>query len=185
MHFRKVSLIGLAAALVGAASSTAQQPPMTQANPAPGCSVTAAQLEANKKVAMAFFTTRGADRVALADPSYKQHNPEFKKRAEENKVSDYEEFKSAFLTPPAANGGPGQGRRPGLNGGAMPGPPNFFEVVTAECDIVTLIHKMYRPDPTTEGKFYEFFTFDSFRVKDGKLTEHWDGSMIAPRRPQQ
>ena len=30
----------------------------------------------------------------------------------------------------------------------MPGPPNFFEVVTAECDIVTLIHKIYRPDPT-------------------------------------
>jgi hypothetical protein len=43
-------------------------------HPDAGCTATAAQLEANKKVAMAFFAP-GADRVALADPSYKQHNP--------------------------------------------------------------------------------------------------------------
>jgi hypothetical protein len=71
-----------------AASAMAQQPAPTQANPAPGCSATPAQLDANKKVALAFFTTRGADRVVLADPSYKQHNPVFVKRAAENKVGD-------------------------------------------------------------------------------------------------
>jgi predicted SnoaL-like aldol condensation-catalyzing enzyme len=164
MNFSKPLLI----ALGWSVAAIAQQPNPVQANPAPGCSVTPAQLEANKKVVLSFFVTRGADRVALADPSYKQHNPEFVKRAAENKVSDYEEFKSSFLAQPDA-----QART-----GAMPPRGNPFEVVTAECDIVTVVHKIYRPDPTAEGKSYEFFTFDTFRVKDGKLSEHWDGSTL-------
>ena len=155
-----------------------------QANPTPGCSATPAQLEANKKVALAFFRTMGADRVALADPSYKQHNPEFKKRAEANKVSDYEEFKSAFLS--QANGPrSGQGQGPGAAARQAAPRGNPLEIVTAECDIVTVVHKMFRPDPTEQGKFYEFFSFDTFRVKDGKLTEHWDGSMIVPPNARQ
>jgi len=162
-----------------AAPVFAQAPaPAAQANPAPGCSATPAQLEANRKVAMEFFRVNGADRVALADPSYKQHNPAFKKRAEDNKVSDYEEFKAAFAAPPGGRqGGPGRG--PGA--GPAPPPGNPFEVVTAECDIVTVIHKNNRQDPTAEpGKFYEVFTFDSFRIRNGKLVEHWDGAVINP-----
>ncbi len=146
-----------------------------QANPTPGCTATPAQLEANKKVALEFFRP-GADRLALADPSYKQHNPAFKKRAEENKVSDYEEFKAAFA------GGRGGGRGPAA--GPTPPPGNPLEVVTAECDIVTVIHKNFRQDPTAEpGKFYEVFTFDTFRIKDGKLVEHWDSAVINPPAP--
>jgi len=146
-----------------------------QANPTPGCSATPAQLEANKKVALEFFRP-GADRLALADPTYKQHNPAFKKRAEENKVSDYEEFKAAF------SGGRGGGRGPAT--GPTPPPGNPLEVVTAECDIVTVVHKNFRQDPTAEpGKFYEAFTFDTFRIKDGKLVEHWDSAVINPPAP--
>ena len=82
----------------GPSRSMAQQPASAHpANPAAGCTATPAQIEANKKVAMAFFRATGAERVALADPSYTQHNPAFKKRAEHNKVSDYEEFRSTFL----------------------------------------------------------------------------------------
>ena len=44
--------------------------------PAAGCTATPAQLEANKKAAMA-FPAANAERVALADPTYKQHNPAF------------------------------------------------------------------------------------------------------------
>lgn len=150
-------------------------PAAQQTNPAPGCSATPAQLAANKKVAMDFFETRGADRVALADPSYKQHNPVFKKRAQANGETDYEEFKKTFLAAPP--------RAAGANSGAPAGNP--FEVVTAECDIVTIVHKVYRPDPTAPGTYYEAFTFDTFRVKDGKLTEHWDGAMIMPPSPSQ
>ena len=178
MNRKNTPLMGFMMAFLGAASAFAQPQPAVQANPTPGCAVTPAQLEANKKVALEFFRTTGADRVALADTGYKQHNPVFKKRAEENKVSDYEEFKAAFLSQGAGRGGPG----PGPAGSAMPPRGNPLEIVTAECDIVTVVHKMYRPDPTAEGKFYEFFTFDTFRVKDGKLTEHWDGSMIPPAR---
>jgi predicted SnoaL-like aldol condensation-catalyzing enzyme len=178
MRLKNALLTGSVTALLGAISALAQQQPAVQANPTPGCASTTAQLEVNKKVAMEFFRTRGAERVALADPGYKQHNPEFKRRAAENKVSDYEEFKAAFLSQPQ-----GQGAGPGA--GPMPQRGNPFEIVTAECDIVTIVHKMLRPDPTAEGKFYEFFTFDTFRVKDGKLTEHWDGSMIPPVRRAQ
>jgi hypothetical protein len=106
----KSALFTASAFLLGTAAM-AQQP----ANPTPGCKATPAELEANKKVAMEFFR-QGADRVALADPSYKQHNPAFKKRAEENKVSDYEEFKSAFS---GAGRGGGRQRAPG----AGPQPP--------------------------------------------------------------
>lgn len=169
-------LMTIAAALLGITSAAGQHAPVVQANPAPGCTATRAQLEANKKVAMEFFLTRGEARVALADPSYKQHNPAFKKRAEDNHVSDYQEYKDTFLAQAA-----GRGALAGAPSAAGPQPPqgNPFEVVTAECDIVTIVHKVYRQDPTAEpGKFYEAFTFDTFRVNNGKLVEHWDGAVI-------
>src|SRR5262245_4347974 len=141
----KMMLIGLTLVLAARSAAAAQQPaPAQQANPAPGCTAPPAQLEANKKVAMEFFRTAGEARVALADTSYKQHNPAFKKRAQDNKVSDYEEFKNTFL----AQAGRGQGAGRGAASGPQPPQGNPFEVVTAECDIVTVVHKVYRQDPT-------------------------------------
>jgi hypothetical protein len=72
--------MGLTAAICAAPLLAQQPPPAVQANPAPGCTATPAQLEANKKVVMEFFRTTGEARVALADTSYKQHNPAFKAR---------------------------------------------------------------------------------------------------------
>ena len=169
-----------AAALAGPAVAGAQQPaPAQAANPAPGCTATSAQIEANKKVAMEFFRTAGAERVALADPSYKQLNPAFKKRAEDNKVSDYEEFRNTFLAQ-AGRGGAGRGPAAGPQ---LPA-GNPFEIVLAECDLVTVIHRNFRQDPTAAaGVLYEVFTFDAFRVRNGKLVEHWDGAVINPPAP--
>jgi predicted SnoaL-like aldol condensation-catalyzing enzyme len=177
----KTRTFGAFLAVTLAVSVTAfAQAPAEQANPTPGCTATPAQLAANKKVAMDFFRLQGDERVALADPSYKQHNPAFKKRAEEAGVSDYQEFKNAFSSAAlAARGRGGRGRGPGA--GAPPGNP--FEIVTAECDIVTMVHLNNRPDPTEPGKFYQAFSFDTFRVRNGKLVEHWDGATINPPAP--
>ena len=148
--------------------------------PAAGCTATPAQLEANKKVAMEFFRP-GADRVALADPTYKQHNPAFVKGGREAGLSDYEYFKSRFGGPPR-QGGPGPGR--GQPDGPQPPAGNPLEVVMAECDVVTVVHKNFRQDPTAApGTWFEVFTFDTFRVRNGKLVEHWDGAVINPPAP--
>src|SRR5438874_6236433 len=185
MDFTKTALVGLVFVAAVATMAFAQQAaaPPVSANPTPGCSVTPAELEANRKVALAFFTTTGDARVALADPSYIQHNPVFKKRAEDDKVTDFAEFKSSFGS---AALGPQQGGPGGGGGGARPAtgpqPPagNPFEVVTTECDITIVIHSQYRPDPTTPGRFFEAYTFDAFRVRNGKLVEHWDAAVINP-----
>jgi predicted SnoaL-like aldol condensation-catalyzing enzyme len=165
----------LTLSLLAPAWLVAQQAPAPaeQANPTPGCHVSAKELATNKRVAMEFFRTRGAERVALADPSYKQHNPVFKKRGEARHESDYDEYKSFFSNPP---------RQPEPAAGPRPPQGNPFEIVTAECDIVTIVHKVYRQDPTEPpGTFYEAFTFDTFRVHNGKLVEHWDGALIQPQ----
>ena len=169
----------LASALVlpAAAPALAQQ-----ATLAPGCTATPAQLEANKKVAMEFFRP-GVDRVALADPSYKQHNPAFVKGGREAGLSDYDYFKQRFGGAGAAGrqgGGPGRGQAAG------PQPPqgNPLEIVMAECDLVTVIHKNFRQDPTAApGTWFEAFTFDTFRIRNGKLVEHWDSAVINPPAP--
>ena len=149
--------------------------------PQAGCSATPAQLEANKKVAMQFFAPN-ADRVALADSSYKQHNPAFVKGGKEAGLSDFEYFKSRFGGPRQGGPGGGAGRGPAPAAAApQPPPGNPLEIVMAECDLVTVIHRNNRQDPTAApGAFYEVFTFDTFRVRNGKLVEHWDGAVINP-----
>ena len=145
--------------------------PAAQANPVPGCSVSRSQLSANRKVVLDFFRTTGEARVALIDPLYKQHNPVVVRRAQHENLSDYEEAKKSFLEQ-------AQGTVQGLGLGPTP-PGNRFEIVTAECDIVTVVHSSFRHDPTGESKFYEAFTFDTFRVKNGKLVEHWDNASLS------
>jgi predicted SnoaL-like aldol condensation-catalyzing enzyme len=163
-----VALAGLYGQMAGA-----QAPPApVQANPAVGCKVSPKELEANRQLAMKFFAVRGAERVALADPGYIQHNPVFKKRGIEAHETDYEEFKKTFLNqqPPAP---------PPADAGPQPPAGNNYEIVTAECDLVTMVRKSYRQDPTAApGTFYEAFTFDTFRVRNGKLVEHWDAALI-------
>lgn len=176
---KRMKSIGLAIALVGLGApllASAQVPPSAagpQTNPTPGCKVSPKELEENRKIAMQFFKVRGADRVALADPSYIQHNPIFKKRAKEAGETDYEEFKKAFTAQAAQPAPAATGPQPPVG--------NDYEVVTAECDIVTMVRKVYRQDPTAApGTFYESFAFDTFRIKNGKLVEHWDAALIPP-----
>lgn len=177
MRASRIAVIVIAGVVLSSTVSFAQV-----VAPQAGCTATPAQLEANKKVATAFFAP-DADRVALADPSYKQHNPAFVKGGKEAGLSDFDYFKSRFGGP--RQGGPGAGAGRGqAPAGPQPPPGNPLEIVMAECDLVTVIHKNYRQDPTAAaGVFYEVFTFDTFRVRNGKLVEHWDGAVINPPAP--
>ena len=71
--------------IVAAPAMAQQQPPARQpiVNPTPGCTATKEQLEQVRQAGIAFTFSQGAARVALADPTYKQHNPAFVKGARE------------------------------------------------------------------------------------------------------
>ena len=169
--------------LIVAAPAAAQQAPARQpiVNPTPGCTATKESLEQVRQAGIAFTFSQGAERVALADPTYKQHNPAFVKGAREAGMNDYDYFKSRFGGPPR-QGGPGPGR--GQADGPQPPAGNPIEIVMAECDVGSVIHKNFRQDPTAApGTWYEVFTFDTFRVRNGKLVEHWDGAVINPPAP--
>jgi predicted SnoaL-like aldol condensation-catalyzing enzyme len=166
----------VAASLTVIGTTPAQQLPQP-ANPAPGCTATPAQLEANKQHAIQFYAGTTDARLPLISPNFKQHNPAFVKRAQEAHISDYDEFKATFVGRPA-----GAGRGPAASGTVQPPQGNQFEVVMAECDFVTVMHKTFRQDPTAApGTFYEADSFDIFRVgADGKFVEHWDAAVINP-----
>lgn len=182
---RKMTWMALALPLLLAAPAAAQQQPFnpTINFPAAGCTATPAQLEENRKAALAFFAPN-ADRVALADPTYKQHNPAFVKGGREAGLSDYDYFKSRFGGAAANRGGgapAGAARAGGAPAGPQPPQAAPYEFAVAQCDTVFILRKQYRQDPTAApGTFYEAYSFDTFRVRNGKLVEHWDMAVINP-----
>ncbi len=58
-------------------------------------------------------------------------------------------------------------------GATLKNPP---ALITAEGDLVTYVFKQVVADPKDKSKTYERFSFDTFRVKGGKIVEHWDGA---------
>jgi predicted SnoaL-like aldol condensation-catalyzing enzyme len=178
VHLKSACLAGLALLLLGTAPAWAQNPRM-KIIPAPSCTTTPAQLAATKKAAMDELHTAGEPKLAFVDRGYIQHSPTRMKQAKEDKISDYEEFRKTLVSPSVAGGGQGGARQ----AAAVPQPPagDTTEIVVAECDIVTIVRNAYRQDPTAKpGMFYEYFTFDTYRIKNGKVIEHWDGNVIAP-----
>lgn len=135
-------------------------------------SCTREQEQANKQAVLNGFGGGFDSFIKSIDPNYKQHSPEFKRFGEVNGVQGAKVFDvmgEAFkLT--------GQGGVPK----PVPGQPagNNEYMVLAQCDLVTIVATTFVPDPQYPGKFYETYRFDVFRVKDGKLTEHWDGGKI-------
>jgi len=184
MRNKAMSLISTA--VVGLALQTAQ-PPIAQAQEAPiphNCSITSAELQAEKKVVLDFLRPNVTlrDLLALVDSSYIQHNPAVLKAAKEKHISDYEEFKHLF-TRIATLSNPGSTNvldGPARQGGRGP----QAVIVVAECDLVTAIVRNTPPDPTSPGTSYERFSFDTFRVRGGKLVEHWDDEEITEQSTQ-
>jgi predicted SnoaL-like aldol condensation-catalyzing enzyme len=138
--------------------------------------VSKSQMEANKQLVIDFFKVGPAkpDVMAgfLAD-DYIQHNPRFLKFDEDHHVSGKAGFlaaiQSGILRPPAP-----------ANPSAAPPPrlaPRTQELIMAEGDLVTVIWKQARPDPDDASKTYDTFAFDTFRIRNGKFAEHWDGAL--------
>ncbi len=141
-----------------------------------------ATIEANKRLATAMFQRPPRpEEIGKAgdvmDKDYIQHNPEFKRFGEINKLHGREEFTT--LMPMMMRG----------DGPFAPPPPdapkgNPLYKVMADCDMVVVLQQRYLPDPQYKGKYYEAFWFDAWRVKDGKLMEHWDAAEIPAKVPE-
>jgi len=119
-------------------------------------------LESNKKVVFDFYRLVFEPRNADLAPQYVaedfiEHNPRFQS-GRENLVKM---LKS--LPPPASDD----------ISDTLRNPP---AMIVAEGDLVTYIFKRNTPDPKDKTKTYETFSFDTFRIKDHKIVEHWDGA---------
>jgi predicted SnoaL-like aldol condensation-catalyzing enzyme len=127
---------------------------------------------ANKKVVLDFYAALNEadaahamkERIpAIADkflsPEYKQHTIDIP-----GPGTDREKLVHMFQSRPAA---------PPPGGKAMP--RQRTDAVMAEGDRVMLLTSRDMPDPAT-GVAKPSYVFNMFRVKDGKLVEHWDVS---------
>jgi len=136
--------------------------------PTPEYKATEEQLQANKKLVEEFYNTTGSAKAALIHKGYIQHDPAFIKRAEAKKISDYDEIIDFIMKPSVATSSEPDNRE--------------LEILIAECDIVAAVIKRTKADPdltAPPGRTYDLFRFDVYRIKDGKLFEHWDGVDIA------
>lgn len=63
-------------------------------------------------------------------------------------------------------------RRGQASGAGKAGPlePVF---VIAENDLVTTCYYFPQPDPRNPGSSYDYYAFDTYRVRDGRIAEHW------------
>lgn len=109
------------------------------------------------------------------DTDYDQHNPVFREFNTLNNTGGQEEFKVLRQAM--------QAREPGddpMFATPAPGSPEWTRIhdISADGDTVTVISQRFSPNPLRPGEFYEHFWFDQWRMKDGKLFEHWDPQTI-------
>jgi len=122
---------------------------------------------ANKKIVMKALTSP-QDYANLSHPDYIQHEPAASRFSQINHLHGKQSMDKLIEV---------MGKL-----GASGPPPTFLAkrtLMVAECDLVMALRQVEEPDPQNPGKTYTAFGFEMFRIKDGKLYEHWDDDRIS------
>lgn len=159
-----LGVLGLQLATIGVAGAAA---PAREA-------CTREQEAANKKVIESLRMPTPEGYLALMDDTYLQHNPDSARFAEINHLEGKEAMVKLLEGMHKVGYQPGRPRSPD---GKPPAPPPA-PVLVAECDLVFALQTHEEPDPMHPGKTYTAFGFDLYRVRNGKLMEHWDAARI-------
>jgi predicted SnoaL-like aldol condensation-catalyzing enzyme len=150
--------ITLLSALICAAAD-APQPATCNSNPA--------RLDANKQLVLRFFSFKGSlesQAETFLSKDYIQHNPRLLRLDEITGASGRDAWLRAIQ----------EAQKRGIEF-EIPGIRYANPIILmAECDLVTALYERRLEDPDRPGRTYEAFTFETFRVRDGKLVEHWD-----------
>lgn len=161
-----------------ATSREAGKAPTPGVNTASNCSPE--QVEANRKIGMAFNSGKSFEELyALMTTDYIQHNPIMTRFGDLNGVEGRDEFK--LLNEMTKHGDRGVGPPKPLPGQPATDP---LHLIIADCENVFVMRKTFVPDPQHKGEFYAAFDWDAWRIKDGKLAEHWDGVRIPEIPPE-
>lgn len=71
----------------------------------------------------------------------------------------------------------------GVAAGAPPDLRFKYSVTLVKCDLIMVVTEWPLPDPRNPGKTYTGFSFDLYRIKDGKIYEHWNSGRLADSPP--
>jgi hypothetical protein len=123
------------------------------------------QEAANKKLVETINTNPAALEQAL-HPDYIQHHVEIARFARINGFSSKEatEQMGKLIR---------QGPPPIAPSASQPRSDFSYKVI-ADCDTIVAVGQHWHPYPDDSSKFYATYFFNMWRIKDGKLYEHWD-----------
>lgn len=167
-NVERVSWIILSLGLSLAVFAVAQAP-----EPGPS-NVTQAELDANKQILLDFFNSTGpraqrAERFMTED--YIQHNPRLLRMDDITGATGRQAWVEGFE----------EAQRRGIRIVDLGGIPLRNPIIImAEGDLVTAIYRGERQDPDDPTRTYEAFAFETVRIRDGKMAEHWDQVTLAP-----